>query len=77
VMNTSRPRQDLASERAGHNYSAYAPEAPACIATGATPKEAEDNMRSALELHLRGMAQDGLEIQSDDVVVRQVTLATK
>ena len=64
-------------ERAGRNYSAYAPEVPGCIATGATPKEAEDNMRSALELHLHGMAEDGLEVQSDDVVVRQVTLATK
>jgi predicted RNase H-like HicB family nuclease len=64
-------------ERAGRNYSAYAPEVPGCIATGATAKEAEDNMRSALELHLKGMAEDGLEIVSDDVVVRKVTLATK
>jgi predicted RNase H-like HicB family nuclease len=64
-------------ERAGRNYSAYAPEVPGCIATGTTAKEAEDNMRSALELHLRGMAEDGLEIVSDDVVVRKVTLATK
>ena len=64
-------------ERAGRNYSAYAPEVPGCIATGATPKEAEDNMRSALALHVQGMAEDGLDIRSDDVVVRQVTLATK
>jgi predicted RNase H-like HicB family nuclease len=64
-------------ERAGRNYSAYAPEVPGCIATGATAKEAEDNMRGALELHLKGMAEDGLDVRSDDVVVRQVTLATK
>ncbi len=64
-------------ERAGRNYSAYAPEVPGCIATGASAKEAEDNMRSALELHLKGMAEDGLEIVSDDVVVRKVTLATR
>ena len=64
-------------EKAGRNYSAYAPEVPGCIATGATPKEAEDNMRSALELHFKGMAKDGLEASSDDVVVKQVTLATK
>jgi predicted RNase H-like HicB family nuclease len=64
-------------ERAGRNYSAYAPEVPGCIATGASAKEAEHNMRSALELHLKGMAEDGLEIMSDDVVVRKVTLATK
>ena len=64
-------------ERAGRNYSAYAPEVAGCIATGVTAKEAEENMRSALELHLKGMAEDGLEIVSDDVVVRKVTLATK
>ncbi len=64
-------------EKAGRNYSAYAPEVPGCIATGATAKEAEDNMRSALELHARGMAEDGLDIRSDEVVVRQVTVAAK
>jgi predicted RNase H-like HicB family nuclease len=64
-------------EKAGRNYSAYAPEVPGCVATGATPKEAEANMRSALELHLKGMAEDGLDFRSDDVVVRQVTLGTK
>lgn len=64
-------------ERAGRNYSAYAPEIPGCIATGATAKEAEHNMRGALELHLSGMAEDGLDIQSDEVVVRQVRLAAK
>ena len=64
-------------EKAGRNYSAYAPEVPGCIATGATPRETEDNMRSALELHLKGMAEDGLDIRADDVMVRRVTLATK
>ena len=42
-------------EQAGDNYSAYAPEVPGCVATGATENEAETNMRSALEMHLRGM----------------------
>jgi len=69
-------RVAIVIEKAGRNYSAYAPEVPGCIATGATPKETEDNMRSALELHLKGMAEDGLGAGSEDVVVRQVTLAT-
>jgi hypothetical protein len=34
-------------------------------------------MRVALEMHLKGMAEDGQDVQSDDVLVRQVTLATK
>ncbi len=35
-------------ERAGKNYSAYAPELPGCIATGSTAAEAESNMRKAV-----------------------------
>jgi predicted RNase H-like HicB family nuclease len=70
-------RVAIVIEKAGPNYSAYAPEIPGCIATGATPKEAEGNMRSALQLHLKGMAEDGLDVRSDDVVVRQVTLTNQ
>lgn len=45
-------------ERAGDNYSAYAPELPGCVATGSTEKKTEANMREALRLHLRGMEED-------------------
>jgi predicted RNase H-like HicB family nuclease len=64
-------------ERAGRNYSAYAPEVPGCVATGATPKEAEDNMRSALQMHMEGLAEDGLQVPADDVLIRHVRLATR
>ena len=63
-------------EQAGENYSAYAPEVPGCVATGSTEKEAESNMRSALEMHLRGMGEDGLPLESHDVVVRRVRVAS-
>lgn len=59
-------------EDAGENYSAYAPEVPGCVATGATEREAEVNMRAALELHLKGMEEDGLRVESHNVVVRRV-----
>ena len=64
-------------EKAGRNYSAYAPEVPGCVATGLTAKEAEIRMREALVLHLKGMAEDGLEAGSDEVIVKRVTLASK
>lgn len=64
-------------EDAGKNYSAYAPEVPGCVATGSTEKEAEANMRTALELHLKGMEEDGLRVESRDVVVRHVRPATR
>jgi predicted RNase H-like HicB family nuclease len=49
-------------EKAARNYSAYSPDVPGCVATGRTRQEAEDRMREAIELHLRGMKEDGLPI---------------
>lgn len=49
-------------ESGEHNYSAYAPDVPGCIATGATVAETVQRMREALVLHLAGLAEDGLPI---------------
>jgi predicted RNase H-like HicB family nuclease len=49
-------------EKAEGNYSAYVPDLPGCIATGATIKETEQLIREAIECHLRGLRQDGLPI---------------
>jgi len=46
-------------EKAGDNYSAYSPDVPGCIATGATRKEAEKNIREALGFHIAGLKEDG------------------
>jgi len=63
-------------ERAGENFSAYAPELPGCVATGSTEKETEENMRGALELHLKGMQEDGQPTNAHDVVVRRIRVAS-
>ena len=63
-------------EQAGNNYSAYAPEVPGCVATGSSEEEAELNMRSALEMHLEGMDQDGLPLESQHVVARRVRVGS-
>ena len=39
-------------EKAGDNYSAYSPDLPGCVATGATRKETEERMREAIKLHV-------------------------
>jgi predicted RNase H-like HicB family nuclease len=49
-------------EKAGENYSAYAPDLPGCIATGATRVETEELMMEAIEFHIQGMREDGLPI---------------
>ncbi len=40
-------------KKAEGNYSAYSPDLPGCIATGATCEDAERNMHEAIEMHVR------------------------
>ena len=43
-------------------YSAYSPDLPGCVSTGATLDEAERNMHEAIDFHLDGLRQEGLPI---------------
>lgn len=49
-------------EKTDTGFSAYSPDLPGCVATGADEAEAEENMREAVAFHLEGMRQDGLAI---------------
>jgi predicted RNase H-like HicB family nuclease len=49
-------------EKAEGNYCAYVPDLPGCVATGATPEEAERQIREAIQFHLDGLREDGLPI---------------
>ncbi len=49
-------------EQTGTGYSAYSPDLPGCVSTGATREEVEQNMREAVEFHLDGLKLEGLEI---------------
>ena len=51
-------------EEAGQNFSAYSPDLPGCVATGATREETEKSMREAIQLHIEGLKEDGLPIPS-------------
>ena len=42
-------------------FSAYSPDVPGCIATGGDRDEVEQEMRAAIEFHLAGMREEGLE----------------
>ena len=55
-------RYAVVIENAGCNYSAYVPDLPGCIATGATESEVEQQIREAIEFHLDGMREDGIPI---------------
>jgi predicted RNase H-like HicB family nuclease len=49
-------------EKANNNYSAYSPDLPGCVATGANREEAEKNMYEAIEMHVAGLLDDKLPI---------------
>ena len=53
-------RYAIVIEKAEENYSAYAPDLPGCVATGATPEETEEAMREAIRFHIEGLLEDGL-----------------
>ena len=55
-------------EKGENNYSAYFPDLPGCIATGKTLDEVKSRMQEALELHLRGLREDGLPIPEPSLV---------
>jgi predicted RNase H-like HicB family nuclease len=55
-------RYAIVVESAGTNLAAYVPDLPGCVATGKTRDELARRIREAIELHLRGMAEDGLPI---------------
>ena len=48
-------------EKANSNYSAYSPDLPGCVATGAW-SETEQNMYQAIGMHLKGLREDGLPV---------------
>lgn len=46
-------------EETGTGYSAYSPDLPGCIATGATRNEVERVMREAMQFHIEGLRLEG------------------
>jgi predicted RNase H-like HicB family nuclease len=61
-------------EKANDNYSAYSPDLPGCVATGGTREEAERNMHEAIELHVRGLTEDGLPIPESNSIAEYITV---
>lgn len=55
-------RYAIVIEKAEGNFSAYVPDLPGCVATGAIVEDAEAQIREAIEFHLEGLREDGLVI---------------
>jgi predicted RNase H-like HicB family nuclease len=68
-------RYAIVIEKAESNYAAYVPDLPGCVATGQTIEETENEIRGAIDLHLRGMREDGLPIPEPSSSVDYVEIA--
>ena len=55
-------RYAIVIEKAEGNYSAYVPDLPGCVATGATVAEVESEIRDAIRFHIDGLKEDGLPV---------------
>lgn len=51
-------------EKGATSWGAYVPDLPGVITVGDTREEVEELIREAIEFHLEGMREEGLEIPS-------------
>jgi predicted RNase H-like HicB family nuclease len=62
-------------EKTQTGYSAYSPDVLGCISTGATLEEINQNMQEALEFHIDGLIEEGLEIPDPSTYSAYVEVA--
>lgn len=68
-------RYAIVIEKAEDNYSAYVPDLPGCVATGATVAEVEAEIREAIGFHVEGLREDGLPIPAAASRVEYIDVA--
>lgn len=65
-------RYAVVIEKANRNYSAYVPDLPGCIATGATVAEVEAEIGEAIRLHVEGLKEDGLVAPEPSAIAKYI-----
>lgn len=68
-------RYAIVIEAADGNYSAYVPDLPGCVATGASIDATERSIREAIEFHLQGLRADNQPIPAASSRVDYVEVA--
>ena len=61
-------------EKANHNYTAYCPDLPGCIATGKTREETTRNMHAAVEMHIQGLREDNLPVPKSVALAEYIAI---
>ena len=68
-------RYAIVIEKTESNYSAYVPDLPGCVATGASIRQVESEIREAIEFHIEGLREDGNLIPLPSSQVEYVDIA--
>ncbi len=63
-------------EKARNNYSAYVPDLPGCVATGATRAAARKSIREAIQFHIEGLRADGLPVPKPSTVSAEIDIGS-
>jgi predicted RNase H-like HicB family nuclease len=65
-------RYAVVIEKAEDNYSAYVPDLPGCVATGASIPEVEAEIREAIRFHIDGLKADGAPVPAPTSIAEYV-----
>lgn len=68
-------RYAIVIEKTQNNFSAYVPDLPGCVATGASVEEVEVHIREAIVFHLEGLREDGVPPPQPSSQVEYVEVA--
>ncbi len=68
-------RYPIVIEKSRKNYSAYSPDLPGCVATGATVRQTLSRMRGAIKFHLDGLKREGAAITEPSTRVDYIDIA--
>jgi predicted RNase H-like HicB family nuclease len=63
-------------EKAGSTFSAYSPDLPGCVATGATPEQTKARMQTAIAMHVEGLREDRLPVPEPSAIAEYVDVAS-
>jgi predicted RNase H-like HicB family nuclease len=62
-------------EKGPTSYGAYVPDLPGCVAVAETREEVEQLIKGAIEMHLKGMREDGEPIPEPTITAAEIAAA--
>ena len=68
-------RYAVVIEETATGYSAYVPDLPGCITTGATKGEAQRLIREAIEFHIESLREHGERVPAPTAIAEYVEVA--